>query len=220
MNAPPICIDRLLFPFLLAPPLPSTIRLRAVRPHAPLSQFTHHRAAVVALVGDHLARPLRVDLLYEFAVVGIRDYSGDALACFSYRLLNRRGISFIGPVQRDGDNGAGLHVHRMLGFVSQMRAAILHLGDARIGIVRMPPIIIRSLLRALAVQLRQLLARRRFDAALFCQPCQELFVALSGIAPHNRPQRRVGFQRGRVHTDRRPFQQFLLGQHPQHPLEH
>jgi hypothetical protein len=40
--------------------------------------------------------------LDDLVVVGVRHYGCDALACFGYRFLNRRGVSFIGAVQRDG----------------------------------------------------------------------------------------------------------------------
>ena len=66
----------------------------------------------------------------------------------------------------------------------------------------MPPVVVVALLGALAVQLRQLLARERLDAAFFRKPCEELFVLLAGVAPHDGSKRRVGFQRRRVHADR------------------
>ena len=123
-------------------------------------------------------------------------------------------------MQRDGDNRSGLHVHRMLGLVSQMRAPILHLGDAGIGIVRMRPVVVGAFLGTPAIQLRQLLTRGRFDAAFRRQPHQKLFVALSGIAPHHRSQCRVGFQRRCVYADCCPFEQLLFSQYLKHPLEH
>jgi len=45
-------------------------------------------------------------------------------------------VSFISAVQRDGENRSGFHVHRVFGLASQVRATILHLGDARVGIYR------------------------------------------------------------------------------------
>src|SRR5579871_3913240 len=51
-----------------------------------------------------------------------------------------------------GRHRPGLHIHRVLGLVSQMRATILHLGDARVRIVRMRPVFIGSLLGPLAIQ--------------------------------------------------------------------
>ena len=48
-------------------------------------------------------------------------------------LDDRRGVADIGTLQCHRDNRAGLHVDGMLGFVRQMRAAIFHLRDLRIG---------------------------------------------------------------------------------------
>jgi hypothetical protein len=45
-----------------------------------------------------------------------------------------------------------------------MRAPILHLGDARIGIVRMLPFRIAAFLSPLAIETRQFRARGRLDA--------------------------------------------------------
>ena len=102
----------------------------------------------------------------------------------------------------------------------QVRATTLHLGDPRVGIVRMRPVIVGSLLRALAIQLRQLLTRGCLNAALSRQPREELVVSPSAIAPHDGSKRRVSFQRRRVYADRGPLQQFLFGQHLKHPLKH
>ena len=46
------------------------------------------------------------------------------------------------------DDGAGLQVDRVLGLVREVRAAVLHLRDARVGVVRMPPVGAAALLRA------------------------------------------------------------------------
>jgi hypothetical protein len=48
---------------------------------------------------------------------------------------------------------ARFQIHRVLGLVRQVGASILHLGDAGFRIVRIHPIVIRSLLRSLAIQL-------------------------------------------------------------------
>src|SRR5580704_9300574 len=114
-NAPPIGIHRLLFPLLPSPPLPSAVGFRAVRAQAPLAEFAHQRAAVIALVGDHFAWPSGADLLDSCIAVGIRHHTGNTLAGFGYRLGNRCSVSNICPVQRDGDDRSGLHIHRMLG---------------------------------------------------------------------------------------------------------
>jgi hypothetical protein len=50
-----------------------------------------------------------------------------------------------------------------------MRAAIFHLRDLRIGIVRVFPVVVVALLLPLAVQLRQLLAGGSLDTGFFGQ---------------------------------------------------
>jgi hypothetical protein len=82
---------------------------------------------------------------------------------------------------------ASLHVDGVLGLVGQMRAPIFHFRDARVGIARMRPVIVRTFLRPLAIQLRQLLAGRCLDAALLRQPRQKLLVAFARIAPYDGP---------------------------------
>ena len=101
----------------------------------------------------------------------------------------------------DRHDRSGLHVYGVFGFVSQMRAPVFHLRDASVWILRVHPVLIRSLPGSLPIQLRQLLARRCLDVAFLRQPRQELLVTFSSVTPHNRLQRRVGLQRGRVHAD-------------------
>jgi hypothetical protein len=49
-----------------------------------------------------------------------------------------------------------------------------------------------------------------------CQPRKKLVVSFSAIAPHDRTQFRIGFQRGPVDGDRIAFEQSFIGQRPQH----
>src|SRR3954451_11951985 len=65
-NASAIGIHGLLFPMLTASALGSALRLRAICPNSSLGQITHDFFAVVALVGDDLARPFRIDALARF----------------------------------------------------------------------------------------------------------------------------------------------------------
>ena len=102
----------------------------------------------------------------------------------------------------------------------QVRPPILHLGDAGIRIVRVLPILVRALVCTLPIQPRQLFPRRRLDPRCLRQPPQKLLVAFSRVPPHNRPQRGVRFQRGRIDSPRLPLQQSFLRQYPQHPGEH
>jgi hypothetical protein len=99
----------------------------------------HGRSTVVPLVSD--------DFLNHGYVV-IRD-GGDGfelLGSFRKRGLNCRRVALISALHRDGDNRAGLEIDRVLGLVGQMRPAILHLRDSRVGIVWMGPIVIGALL--------------------------------------------------------------------------
>ena len=69
--------------------------------------------------------------------------------------------------------GAGLRVDRVLSFVRKVRAAVLHLRDARVGVVRMLPVRVAALLRARPIQPRQIRPRRRLDARGLRQPRQK-----------------------------------------------
>ena len=64
--------------------------------------------------------------------VGLRVF--DLLGRRNRRFDDRRRVAFVRALQGDRDNRAGLEVDGMLGFVGQMRPAILHLRDLRIGI--------------------------------------------------------------------------------------
>ena len=90
----------------------------------------------------------------------------------------------------------------MLGFMRQVRAAILHLRDLRIRIVWILPVVVGALLVPLAVQPGQLLARRSLDAGFSRQAFQKLFIGFARIPPHDRTQRRIGFQSGPVNGHR------------------
>ena len=52
------------------------------------------------------------------------------------------GVALIGFLQRDSYNSTGLQIHGMLSFVRQMGASILHLGDARVRVIRMRPVLV------------------------------------------------------------------------------
>ena len=86
--------------------------------------------------------------------------------------------------------------------------------------MRVLPLLVRSLLRPLPVQLRQIRPCRRFNTRLLGQPSQEVVVGFSVVPPHDRPHRRVRLQRRGIHADRLPVDQTGRLQHPQHPGEH
>ena len=104
--------------------------------------------------------------------------------------------------------------------VRQMRAAVLHLGDLRVRIVRVGPVRVRALLLAGPVEPGQLGARRRREAGRLGQPGQKCVVALARIPPHDAPHRRIGFQRRGIDAHRAPHHQRGVGQSLQHPGKH
>ncbi len=83
--------------------------------------------------------------------VAIRPHRLDLLGGRDQRLDARRRVAVVGILHRHADDRAGLQVDRMLGLVGQMRAAVLHLGDLRVGIVRMRPVVVRALLLPLPI---------------------------------------------------------------------
>ena len=59
----------------------------------------------------------------------------------------RRGVPFVGVSQTHGDDGLRFQVDRVLGFVRQVRATILHLRDLGVRVMRVLPVVIGDLLR-------------------------------------------------------------------------
>ena len=109
----------------------------------------------------------------------------------------------------------------MLGFVGEMRRAILHLGDfgVRIGLTR--PILVREFL-ALAgtVEPDEIIDRRRLDATLLGHARQHLTIGRAIVAAHDRPHRSVGLHRRTVDADPLAFHQATLGDDLQDEFEH
>ena len=101
-----------------------------------------------------------------------------------------------------------------------MRAAVLHLRDLRIGIVRMRPVLVRPLLLPFPIEPRQLGPRGRRDARRVGEPSQPRLVRLARVPTHDAPHRRVGFERRRVDPNRVPLHQVRVRQPLQHPREH
>jgi hypothetical protein len=114
---------------------------------------------------------------------------------------------------------ASVQVDGVLGFVRQMCPSVFHLGDLRVGIEGMRPIVIGSLLRSFPVNARQVLARGGVDAGRLRQLRQELLIRRAGVAPHDAAQRRVCLQRGRVNPDGLSFDQARVGELLQDPRE-
>ena len=107
----------------------------------------------------------------------------------------------------------------MLSFVGQVRPAIFHLRDLRVGIPRIFPIFVRGFLLALAVQARQLRARGRRDPRRLRETGQELLIALPGVAAHDATHGRVRLEHGGVNRDRLALEQARRHQPLLHPRE-
>ena len=105
----------------------------------------------------------------------------------------------------------------MFRLVRHVRAAILHLGDPRIGIMRVLPFLVRTFLLALAVQAGQLFARRVLDPGRLRQVFEIVVIFLAVIPPHQGAQCRIGFQHGGIDGNRLAFHQPFFGQDLQHP---
>ena len=163
------------------------VRLGDARlPRATIQRF-QRIARVVSLVGNQLGRRLggrrRV---YRIEVRG-----GTA-----QRVRHRRGVALVGDMHLGCDHGTGVQIHRMLRLVGQMRATVLQLGDPGIRIGRALPVRIGQLLAfALAIQPHQVLGRWRLDAALLGHAGQHLAIAFAAVAPNNRAECCVGFNR-------------------------
>src|SRR6476469_297921 len=218
-NAPPILINRLLLFFFSSPLALSPRRLRTVTSYADLFKHDQNITAVITLVQYHRGRPFRIYRLLCFRT-GLNGHLADLLAalrqCFADCIRVTRGCR----VQCYRHHRAGLQIDRMLGLMREVRAAVLHLRDLRIGIMRIDPVLVGAFVGPLAIEFRQLLARGRLDSGFFRQLDQELFVRYASIAAYDRAQRRIRFQSRAIDGDRVALQQTFLSQHAQYPREH
>jgi hypothetical protein len=67
----------------------------------------------------------------------------DLLGGFDQRRDAGRRVGFVGILHGYTDAGACLEIDGMLGFVGEVRPAVLHLRDLRVGVVRMRPVVVR-----------------------------------------------------------------------------
>ena len=144
----------------------------------------------------------------------------DLFAARPQRFINRVRVARCRRLDRHRNNSAGVQIHRMLGLVGQMRAAILHLRDLRIRIMRVLPFIVRTLPCALAVQFRQLLARGVSIPDSCASPLRN--------SSYDSPLSRRTIERNAAFASRVvpsiatvcSLKQAFAGQHAQHPREH
>ena len=207
-NPSPVGIHRFLGGRLAFPLAPTAIRLRHIAPDAEIRTPNHRLIAVIPLVAHDLGDPRR-------AV-----HRGELIRRFDQRLDHRRGVAGVGVLHGHPHDGARLQIHRVLGGVRQMRAAVLHLRDLRIGIVRVGPVLVRPLLLPLPVEPGQLGPRGRRDARRLREPRQPRLVRVARVPTHDASHRRVGFERRRVDPNRVPLHQVGVRQPLQHPREH
>jgi hypothetical protein len=187
------------------------LRLGDARLPRPVVERLQRLPRVVPLVGHHLGRHL--------GARGRLD-RGEVARGALQRARQAGGVAPVGGVHLGRDHRAGVEVHRVLGLVGQTRAAVLQLGDPRVRIGRALPLRVgQPLALAPAIQPDQVPGRRRLDAARLGHAGQHLTVALAGVAPHDRPHRRVRLHRRGVDADPLALDETTLGQPPQHPGE-
>ena len=196
LDPPTVPVDRLLLIFLAQPFAPSPLRFgdAAARPHA---LDGHERVvAVVPLVRHPLSgrgfNRARTPLLQP----------RQAQSRVKHRVVDRGGVARCAGIDRHRQDRAAVQVNRVLGLVSQVRAAVLHLRDLRVRIVGVVPIVVRALLRPLAVDSSQVGLRRRLDSRGLRKIHEEVLIALTRIATHQALHRRIGFERRCVDTNR------------------
>ena len=117
---------------------------------------------MVALVSHHFLNPVDVHFRLLFRrLLGFSLYQPlHRFTRVRQGFLHRRGVALIGRLQGHRDHRPGLHIYSVLGFMCQVRAAILHLGDPRIHITGAHPIFVATLLLSLPVYPRQVFSRR------------------------------------------------------------
>ena len=154
---------------------------------------------MIALVADHLLE-----------TVPIGQHRLDLFGGRNQRRSTGRRISFIGVLHGHANDSARLQIDRMLGFVGEMPAAVLHLSDL---------VVVRAFLLPFSIEARQVRPRRRLDARGLRQLDQEVVIALARIALHNTAQGGVRFQRRGIDPDRLASHQPGVGEPLQVPRE-
>ena len=103
-------------------------------------------------------------------------------------------------------------VHDMLGLVGQVCGAVLHFHDLGVGVVRVLPVVVGSLLGTFPVELREVGTRGRLDPRRLRQPPQKVRVRLARVLPHDRSQGRIRFEERAIHADGPAIDQSLSRQ--------
>src|SRR5215471_2053525 len=217
---PPVAIYRLLRFGLALPTTSATIWFRDIASNFCFRQALQGVVTVISLIGHYLSWPFRLYLLTYFLVVSDAGDFGNVFPRLRQGFQNRLRVARSAAGHGYGHHRSRLEIYRMLGFVRQVGAPVFHFRDLRLGIVRIHPFVVRSLLGTLAVQLRQILPRRRSDSRFLRQPPQKLFIAFVAVTPHNRTHGRVRLQRRGIDPYRVSLQQPFLGQPLQYPTKY
>jgi hypothetical protein len=137
MNSSTIRVHRVARGCLLLPAAAAPIRFRNLRPEIEGRQIHQHLIAVIP--------PVRHDVVgHRRPPVRCRRDGFELPDRDRRRLRDGGRIALISNPARSRHNRAGLHVDGVLGFVGQMRAPVFHLRDARVGVVRVPPVFIAT----------------------------------------------------------------------------
>jgi len=132
----------------------------------------------------------------------------------------RRRVALIGRMNLGRHNRSRLQINGVLGLVGQMGATVLHLGDFRVRVVGVVPLVVAALLALpLTVQTGQVLRTRRLDPRGLGQSGQEFAIRLTRIPPHDRAHGGVSCHGRGVHAQSLTFDQFMLSQTLEHPIE-
>ena len=207
-NSTPVAVHSGARQRLALPAAPPAIRLRHVAAKPEVGQRDHRLVAVVALVADDLGHTT-IRRQHRFDLLGRRHR----------RLDHRRRVARVGVLDGHADDRARLQVHRVLRLVGQVGAAVLHLRDLRVRVLRVGPVVVGTLLRPFPVEPGQLRPCRRRNAQRDGQSVQEGLVAFTGVPPDDTPHRCVRFQRRCIDPDRLALDESGVGQPLQHPRE-
>jgi hypothetical protein len=142
---------------LIDPRLRAAVGLANVGPKAVCRELEDDRATVTAFVRDDLTGQGDRIAIRMLHLVELLDGLGQ-------RVRQRLRVAGVGAVDRHGHDRAGVEINCVLGLVSQMGAAVLHLGDLCVGVRRRSPVLVRALLLPFSIEPRQIGARGSLDA--------------------------------------------------------
>ena len=185
---------------LRRPAAPAAVRLGNVGAEVEGRQIAEHPIAVAPLIGDQMTA-------VSPSVTAATASRSSAAAVTVRRSWSYRPDRHPGP-----PTIARLHGNRVLGLMREMRAPVFHLGDARVGVVRMPPVRIGP---SSARPIRG--PGPRASASRYLTPVRAASETPDTTAA--RCQGSVSFERRRVDPDRCALDEIGRRQHLQDPRE-